>query len=223
MTINNRVFLVAMILAVLLAGEVCFATDDGDFQWWSAAGLSFDVSKDWEFTFKEELRFEESARNLYHHHSEAGFVYKSLADWMDLGFNYRQAYEKDSAGKWREENQPSFHFTLKGKLLGLDISDRSRFEYRHRENRDGVWRYRNKVTVKLPLELTSLKLKPYLADEIFITLNDDNVDRNRFYAGASFKLAKNLKGDVYYMWQSSRASDNWTDINVLGTALKFSF
>lgn len=223
MAISSRVCFVAAVLAVLLAGGVCFAADDGDFQWWSTARLSFDINKDWGFTFKEELRFEESGGSLYHHHSEAGFVYKSLADWIDLGFNYRQAYEKDSAGEWREENQPSLNITLKGKLLGLDVSDRSRFEYRRRENRDDVWRYRNKVTVKLPLELTPLKMKPYLADEVFITLNDDNIDRNRFFAGASFDLAKNLKGDVYYMWQSSKGSDNWTDINVLGTALKFSF
>ena len=223
MKIRRAVFFAAL-LAVVFVGEICFAADEGDFQWWSTAGLSFDISKDWGFTFKEEFRLGESAGHLYHHHSEVGLVYKSLADWIDLGFNYRQAYEKDSAGKWRQENQPSLNVTLKGKLLGLDVSDRSRLEYRDRENKDNVWRYRNKVTAQLPVELTPLKLKPYLADEVFVTLNDDNIDNNRFFAGASFKLTKNLKGDVYYMWQSSRAgSGDWTNINVLGTALKISF
>ena len=142
---KNKMFFLAAVMTVILTGEVCFGTDDGDFQWWSTAGLSFDISEDWRFTFKEELRLREDGGHFYHHHSEAGFEYKSLAEWMDLGFNYRQAYEKDSGGKWREENQPSLHITLKSKLLGLDVSDRSRFEYRHRENKDHVWRYRNKV------------------------------------------------------------------------------
>jgi len=214
-------FVVAMI--VVAASEICFATDDGDFQYWSSADFSFDIDKDWKFKFQEEFRLKESGGHLYHHYSDAGFVYTGFADWIDLGFNYRQVFEKDSEGEWRQENRPHLNVTLKGKLLGLDVSDRSRFEYRDRENKEDVWRYRNKVTVKLPFELTELKLKPYLADEVFITLNDDNVDRNRLYAGVSFKLAKNLKGDVFYLWQSSRSSGSWIDINVLGTALKFSF
>ena len=150
-------------------------------------------------------------------------MYSGLAKWIDLGFNYRQVFEKDSKGQWKQENQPNINVTLKGKLLGLDLSNRERFEYRDLEDNEDVWRYRNKVTAKLPLELTGLKLKPYLADEIFITLNDDNIDKNRMYAGVSFKLTKNLNGDVFYLWQSSRSSSGWTDINVLGTALKFSF
>ena len=223
MRARNWSCFVAAVMTVVLISEICFASDDGDFQYWSTASVSFDIDKDWKFTFKEEFRLKESGGHLYHHYSDVGFVHKSFADWIDLGFNYRQVFEKDSKGKWRQENRPHLNVTLKGKLLGLDVSDRSRFEYRDRENKEDVWRYRNKVTVKLPFELTELKLKPYLAEEVFITLNDDNVDRNRLYAGVSFKLAKNLKGDVFYLWQSSRSSGDWTDINVLGTALKFNF
>ncbi len=223
MNARNWVYFAVMATTIVLAGEICFAADDGDFQYWSSADFSFDIDKDWKFKFQEEFRLGESGGRLYRHHSDAGFVYTGFADWIDLGFNYRQVFEKDSEGEWRQENRPHLNVTLKGKLLGLDVSDRSRIEYRDRENKEDVWRYRNKVTVKLPFELTEFKLKPYLADEVFITLNDDNVDRNRLYAGVSFKLAKNLKGDVFYMWQSSRSSSSWTDINVLGTALKFSF
>lgn len=217
------VCLFVVVISGVFLDEICFATDDGDFQYWSTADFSFDINKDWKFKFQEELRLKEGGGHLYYHHSEAGLVYKSLADWIDFGFNYRQVFEKDSNNKWKQENRPHLNVTLKGKLLGLNVSDRSRLEYRDREEKEDVWRYRNKIKVNLPFELTNLKLKPYLADEIFVTLNDDNVDRNRFFAGASFKLAKNLKGDIYYMWQSSRSSSGWTDINVLGTALKFSF
>ena len=223
MKVKNWVFLVVTAMAVLVISETCFAYDYGDLQYWSTASASFDIDKDWKFTFKEEFRLKESGGHLYHHFSDIGFVYKNLADWIDLGFNYRQVFEKDSKGRWRQENRPHLNVTLKGKLFDLDLSNRSRLEYRDRENKKDVWRYRNKVTVKLPFELTELKLKPYLADEVFITLNDDNVDRNRLYAGVSFKLVKNLKGDVFYLRQSSRSSSGWTDINVIGSKLKFSF
>jgi len=112
---------------------------------------------------------------------------------------------------------------LKCQLFGLNVSDRTRFEYRDREDKDDLWRYRNKVTVKLPLELTELKLKPYLADEVFIPLNDDNITKNRIYAGVSFQLLENMTGEVFYLWQSSRTAGDWKDTNVLGTRLKFRF
>jgi len=86
----------------------------------------FDIEKDWKITFEEEFRLGDDAGHLYYHHSDLGFVYKSLADWIDLGVNYRKAFEKDSKDKWRQENRPHLNVTLKGKLLGLDLSDRSR-------------------------------------------------------------------------------------------------
>jgi len=54
-------------------------------------------------------------------------------------------------------------------------------------------------------------------------MNDDNVDRNRFYSGATFELREGLDMDLYYMWQASRSSGEWKDIHVLGTGLKFHF
>jgi hypothetical protein len=219
---TSRMFFVAA-ASVAAVGGVCLAADDGDFQYWSTAGVTVDINNNWKITFQEEFRLGESGGTLYYHHSEAGLIYSGLADWLDVGAGYRQVFEKNSSGQWKQENQPNINVTLKTKLFGLDVSDRSRIEYRDLEDRQDLWRYRNKVTVKFPVELTELKLQPYIADEIFIPLNDDNIDKNRFYAGASLKLTKNLKGEIYYLWQSSRGANNWTDISVLGTALKFSF
>jgi hypothetical protein len=43
------------------------------------------------------------------------------------------------------------------------------------------------------------------------------------YVGVSFELSKNLIGDVFYLWQSSRSGGGRKDINVLGTSLNFYF
>ena len=92
------VYLLVLVIYGAFVNEICFASDDGDFQWWSTADFSFDVSKVWKFKFQEELRLEESGGHLYYHHSDAGLVYTGFADWIDLGFNYRQVFEKDSKG-----------------------------------------------------------------------------------------------------------------------------
>lgn len=219
---NWKRFAVTAII-VLLIGKTCFAYDEGDFQYWSSVGVSFDINKDWEVTFEEQFKLGENAGHLYQHHSDLGFVYKGFADWIDLGFNYRLVREKDSSDKWRQENRPHLNVTLKRKLFDLDLSSRSRLEYRDKEDKKDLWRYRNKVTLKLPLELTKLKLKPYLADEVFFNLDEEGYNKNRVYAGASFKLTKNIKGEIFYLWQSSRYDGGRKDINVIGTKLKFAF
>ena len=186
-------------------------------------GLSFDINKDWKFTFNEEFRLGHDAGNFYKHTSDVGFVYRSFADWMDLGFNFKEEFEKDSKGEWRSENRPHFNATLKAKVFGLSLSDRSRFEYRDREIKKDVWRYRNKLTIKFPIKLTELELQPYVADEVFINIDEGDFHRNRMYAGFSFKLAKNLDASIFYLWQSSESSSGWKDINALGTGLKYRF
>ena len=224
MKARNSMCFVVTLIAVLSISGTCFAFDDGDFQSWSSIGASFDINKDWKCTFEEELRLGDDAGELYYHHSDLGFVYKSLADWIDLGFNYRQVFARgDSESEWTQENRPHLNITFKGQLFDLDVSNRARFEYRDREDKKDLWRYRNKVTVKLPFEFTELKLQPYVADEVFFNLDGDGFKTNRVYSGFSFQLSESIKCNVFYLWQSSESGDDWKDANVLGTQLKFNF
>jgi len=109
---RNKACFIITVITVLLISEIGFAFDDGDFQYWSTAGASLDIDKDWKFTFSEELRYGDDAGHLYYHHSDVGVVYKSLADWIDLGVNYRHAFGKDSKGEWRRINGPHFNITI---------------------------------------------------------------------------------------------------------------
>ena len=224
---KKQTIIVTYIFIVLLYSYTydtsCFAYDDKGFQLWNSASASFDINNEWKGKIDEEFRLGNDGGHLYYQHSDIGFTYTGLADWLDLGFNYRYVFEKDSKDKWREENRPHFNLTVRGQPFGLDVSNRSRFEYREREVKEDVWRYRNKVTIKLPLKLTDLKLQPYVADEFFITLNDDNIDRNRLYFGLPLKLSGNYKTDLFYLWQSSRSGKEWKDISVVGIYLKFTF
>jgi hypothetical protein len=76
-------FLSVLICAGLLNGP-CFAFDDGDFQYWSSVTLPFEINEDWKGSFNEEFRLGDDVGELYYHHSDLGFVYKGLGDWIDL-------------------------------------------------------------------------------------------------------------------------------------------
>ncbi|MGD9014740.1 MAG: DUF2490 domain-containing protein [Candidatus Omnitrophota bacterium] len=210
-----------MILVIFCCSQV-FATDDGEFQYWNTESVSTKLNDDWKVKLEEEFRLGDDGGNLYYQHSDLGFTYSGLTDWLDLGFNYRQIFEKKS-GEWKEEERPHLNATVNWKWLDYSFSNRVRFEYREREDSQDYWRYRNKFTIKLPLKITKFEIQPYIADEIFCDFNHDELNKNRLYSGFALKLLDNLKSDIFFLWQSSESNDEWSDIYTLGTKLQLSF
>lgn len=221
----SKLWTTAIYVLAVLPGSFlcvpCLASDD--FQFWSTNGATFGLSKNWTGTLEEETRFTRDAGHLTYYHLDMGFVYKGIANWIDLSFNYRQAYEQPGNNQWREEHRPHINTTLRTSVLGLALSDRSRLEYRDREIKDDTWRYRNRLTVNMPLELTPLKLQPYLADEVFLNLDGEALEENRCYAGFAANLLKNLKGDIYYARRLIDSAGRWTDADVVGIQLRIAF
>jgi hypothetical protein len=109
-------------------------------------------------------------------------------------------------------------------MKGFKFEDRSRMEYRHFDYQADSWRYRNKVTVRLPWKLTRMEIQPYLSDEIHIGFGGTNqFNQNRFSPGVGMNLTKNIKAEIYYLLQSAKSSGRWADTNILGTKLKLVF
>ena len=213
---------VVVVFVAFFCQAASWGFSDGDFQWWNTLEFSTELSSQWKVTLEEETRLGGGAGTVYYQHSDIEFTWSGLADWIDLGFNFRQINEKDSEGTCRPEYRPHINLTFKN-LLGLDLSNRSRLEYRDRDTSEDVWRYRNETTYKFPFTLTAWNLKPYIADEIFIEEDSRNMSRNRFYAGFGFNITESIKGEVFYLLQSSRDDGRWNDLNVLGTEIKFDF
>ena len=201
----------------------CFALSDGDFQFWSITAASVDVHKDWTAAVEEHIKFGNNAGNLYYHHTDLGFTYEGLADWIDLGFNYKQVFLELPDDHWNRENRPHLNITFKGRLGTLDFSDRSRFEYRDIEHFDDFWRYTNKLEVNLPLEFTRFKFRPYVADQVYINLDGRGFEKNRIYTGVSFELSQDVESELFYVWQSKKSLGQWHYLSALGLHLKICF
>jgi hypothetical protein len=201
----------------------CFAFPDGDVQFWQTVGASFDLNKNWTVEVQEHLKLGHDAGHLYLHQTDLGFVYKGLADGIDLGFNYKQAFREDTEGHWRRENRPHFNITFNGQLGSLEFADRSRFEYRDKEHQEDLWRYVHRLKVKLPFEFTKFKFRPYIADQVYLNLEGQTFEKNRIYSGVSFELTKNLESEFYYVWQSAKSDGQWKDLNAFGFQLEILF
>jgi hypothetical protein len=215
-------FFVALAFSAYHNGS-CFAFADGDFQFWSTTGVSFDIHKDWTVAVQEHLKFFHGASHLRYHNTDLGFTYMGLVDWMDIGFNYKQAFLELRDGHWIRENRPHLNITFKGRLGSLDFSDRSRIEYRDKEYVDDLWRYVNKFEVNLPFELTQFKFRPYIADQVYINMDGSGFEKNRVYTGVTFELLEDIESELYYVRQWSEFLGQWQELSALGLQLKFRF
>ena len=205
----------------LIIANYSFAFDDNDFQYWNTESVSWKITEDWKMKVEEEFRFGNDVSDFYYQHSDLGVTYSGIAEWLDIGINYRFVFEEKN-DDWSYENRPHVNTTVKLDLYDFNFNSRARFEYRDKENADPEWRYRNKFTIKSP-KFTKLEIQPYIADEIFVDFDGEDLNRNRLYGGIELKMFDNLKGEIFYLWQSSESNDNWTDWHILGTKLKLSF
>ena len=213
---------VVLILVAHFCSE-CSADDIGDFEYWTTAGASFDIEKNWRVSVDELLKLGDDGERFTYHHTDLGFIYQGLADWVDLGFNYRHAFGRYGPSDWRRERRPHVNVTFKGLLGEIDLSDRSRFEYRDKDYAKDQWRYTNKLTLKLPWEFTKWKMRPYFADQVYIDLDGYVLNKNKVYSGFSFDLSEDLTGRLLYVWDSDRTFGNWRNTNILWLQLRFHF
>ncbi len=210
---RNRLIAGLIIVSGLLTTGV-FANDNGDSQLWNTESIEGALAEDWGVKLEEEFRIGDDMEQLCYHHTDCGLTYK-LTDSFLLGFNYRQIFERKN-GEFEEENRPHVSATIKWRWEDFSFKDRSKFEYRVRTGKDNAWRYRNKLSATLPVKMTKFDVQPYLADEVFIDLNEGKFSRNRLYAGFGAGLMKHLKLDVFYLWQTSKKKEDWIDFNVIG-------
>jgi hypothetical protein len=221
---SGRIFIIISTLGLFLAAFNIrsYAYDDGDFQVWNTDVEEFKINQDSKIALEEEFRWGNNASEFYYQHYDVGFFY-NLEKWLNIGGGYRHIYELKK-GKFKLENEPYVTTALLWDLLGLKFDDRNRLEYRHFDCQTDSWRYRNKITAKLPWKFTKLEIQPYVSDEIFIGFNTiSELNQNRLSSGLSMNLTKNMKAEIYYMLQSTKSSGKWVDTNVLGTKLKIAF
>ena len=151
---------------------------------------------------------------------------------MEYGYGY--SYVRNlSDNKWTPEHRPYYYYTPKWKIRKFRFSNRMMLEYRLfiRDNRSYA-RFRNKLTIAFPIKLKRLGLEfsPYIADEIFIFPDDNNimkVGRNRGFIGIKHDFCESAQIDFHYMRQlSGNILDKGSDKDIFSTTgleVKFRF
>lgn len=183
----------------------------------------------------QSLRYSCDDGRLSTYYLEAGYVHHTLS-WLDLGVAYRQQYDY-RGGHWLEENRPYGDLSVRWKTPRVTVSDRSRLEYRHREEQDGTWRYRNKIILQYNAWDKAFGLKPYLAAEAFVDESGGlrERDQTRYTVGirtdperhllraVQWRLGDAMSMDYYVTQQRTKKSDEWTDEYIAGVQVGVHF
>jgi hypothetical protein len=210
--------LIALSLGLLLLLDTPVLAD---WQFWNGYSISGRLSERWKAKLQQDFRFDQDSGSLFLHQTDAGLAY-AVTEWLDMGVNYRQIYQKDS-GEWLEENRPHVNITFKWKWYNFMFSDRNRGEYRNREKKDDIWRYRNRLTVTSPIQWTKLRITPYISDEI-IAQDGEGFKQNRLSAGFKAKLMKHLDTQISYLLRMEKDSDDdWVDTDIIGLNIMLVF
>jgi hypothetical protein len=209
----------AVLLFIIILATSPLVRADSRWEYWASLGFKDDVSDKVSIKVAPELRYKGGSSGHYYTHFDMGFDWE-VNKWLVLGSYYRHVEEKKKE-QWEIEKRPHINATIKGKLFGLAISNRSRLEYRITKDND-FFRYRYKLTLKGE-KRTQFGIQPYVADEPFYDFDADEFNKNRLYAGIGCTIFNKLKADIYYILESRRKDGHWRDFNILGINFIYPF
>lgn len=215
--------IVRLTVTAALLPAALFAYDDRDTHSWTDLYVIKKLTDTVSIRVEEELKFGDDASDFYYYHTDVGVLFKAHPN-VDLSLNYRHIDEKkDRGADWVEEHRPHGNVTFKGKAGGFSIEQRNRFEFRVRDHRDDIWRYRNRVLVARPLKIGGIEFTPYVSEEAFIDTDLGDFNQFRTAAGVKKKFGDHVQADVFYLWQAVESSTEWTDTHFAGLGLGYVF
>ena len=225
---KKAVFILAPVLGLMILALAMPTGSRGSiWHFWNTDSISGKLTDRVKVGTELEFRWrEDKDKHFYYKHAQIGLEYK-VNDYFSAGAAYRQVDEntKDPTGEdWFTEYRPMVNLTGQYTLEGWKLKDRLRISYRVFDiDKDDVWRFRNKFYIYSPWKFTSLKINPYVADEIFLEEHKPGIYRNRFYVGVGLKIVEHVGGGLFYLWQTDNKGDEWASFNVAGLQVKFSF
>lgn len=224
---GTKEFAFVAVVVTVFFHQTCYAFDEGDWQYWNTESIEGNLTESIRTYMEAEFRFGDNVSKFYYQHTQLQLNFK-INDWFILSPAFREVFElynkSEAEDDWFAEHRSMLNGTVKWEWDDWKLSNRARVSYRVFDiDKDDVWRFRNKLIVKSPWKWTALEINPWLADEIFLEEYKDSIYRNRFYIGVGLKLIKHLKGDIFYLWQTTEKGNDWIDYNVFGTKLKLLF
>jgi len=217
--VKMKVLRACLVFGVLFFSYVSVVQAGDGSEYWSTVTASAKINDRVKINLVEQLRFQSDMGNMYTYVQYFGPSFK-VSDYLDLGLWHKFVSSK-SSGNWSESNRFDFDATLKCELAGFKLSNRSRFE---RNVDSPSWLYRDRIKISKKINLFKREFSPFVSNEFFVNLEPtDGYSENRASVGISTAFLCGSKLTLSYMSRTKKANGNWSNANVLGTSIGFSF
>ena len=202
-------------LATRVPAQTISRVPETDVQNWNDVQFTVPVNKNVDFILTGTLRFGDNVTKAVDERFGAGFNYKlnahlTLSEWV-FG---REA--RPPNGRREHETRLTLGATIQEPIGKFTLSDRHGFERRWREPQVDAWRYRNRLRLEHPFQISQAKFTWFVSDEIFYDWSFHDWVRNRAAVGATHAFNKHLALELYYMRQNDGRSRPG-DLHIIGS------
>ncbi len=131
-------------------------------------------------------------------------------------------YRGGEPGRGRDEfeHRIRFDLTFSKKFKHVAIKNRDRVEYRARNSRSDVVRFRNKFTFQVPIKKDGAEwFVPFVATEPYYDFSAKSWNAHEFSAGIGKKLSNNVSAEFFYVRRDNRTGAP-RHINAVGANFK---
>ena len=190
-----------------------------DTQSWTDVQLAIPLSKTVDFTVQGTLRIGGNLTTPVDGRWGFGTVFK-LNKYLSVNSFYFHREARPPNGKPEREERLTLGAIVRFPVKKFTLIERNWVERRWRAPQVDAWRYRNRIQIEHPFQISRAKFTGYVSDEVFYDWSQHDWVRNRFSFGANHAFNKHFTLDLYLM----RQNDGRTrpgDINVIGTGLRF--
>ncbi len=207
--------LILLVLAKVVAAQTTNRVPKNDVQNWNDFQFTIPVNKKVDFALTGTLRVGDNVSEAVDERFGAAFNYK-LNRELTLGIWVFGREARPPNGRREHETRLTLAATYQKPIGKFTLSDRNWFERRWRAPQVDAWRYRNRVRLEHPFQISHAKFTWLVSDEVFYDWSFHEWVRNRVGAGVSHAFDKHLTLELYYMRQNDgRARPG--DLHIIGT------
>lgn len=214
----KKIFLLCIFFLAYYTPEGFAQIPENGSYLWNSTSITYSLNDKTELVLGNKDHYSSQINRLDYFHFEL-IGYRKLSKDFSLGMGLRQA-ESYKSEQWN----PGQTYMLYGVYFLNPGNMKIRFAnrlasktYKFSETQYGL---DNNTSVDFFVRSTNMLPKPYLADEVFTSLNTGKVHSIRLYGGFHVLQKKHFGIDLYYCYWTTRPVDDWKNYNVLGLSTK---
>lgn len=220
---KSIVIIAAIIFLFASKGFSQTEPNENDIQFWNETTVSFPLKvKNLSGFVAGNLRLGQNVKHFVDERIGFGVEYK-FGKYFSFSPSYLYRAGQPTKNRKEYEHRLRFDLNIEKKWKHFSLKDRNRIEHRIRHSRDDTTRYRNKLTLKVPIknEKGDEIITPFVADEPYYDSRSDSWFRNEFSVGISKGFTKTTTAEFFYMLQNNTNVTTLKTVNIFGVNLKF--